>query len=214
MTLALMNMGALQALPRRLLDTLTITSDDRVIEFDVSQRTWPDEALVTDEAFATLLGGDNWMVAIRDGSWRWIVVKQFRFPAGSSQSSTDAVNTLLSHPSYWDNYLGGGYITPHVHGPYRLENLSIDSFRHCDASTAMTTIEDWLHEDGHLSEEQIEGSLSDVYQLITEADTCLRLDDLDEDAYHDYGFVLDKPFIELVVVGPEDRVALIVASGD
>ena len=50
MTLGLMNMGALQALPRRPLETLTITVENHVIAFDVSQRTWPDEALVTPEA--------------------------------------------------------------------------------------------------------------------------------------------------------------------
>ncbi len=202
-------MGALQALPRRPLGTLTFTADDRIIQFDVSQRSWPDEALVTDEAQATLLGGDESMVLIRDGSWRWVAVKQFRLPTGSPQSATDALNTLLSNPSYRDNYLGGGGIHPHMHGPYRLEAISIESFRTCDGTTATTTIEDWLHEDGHVSEEHIEGSLADVYRLIEEADTWPHLADLGETAYHDFGFILDKPFIEFVLIGPKDRLAVI-----
>ncbi len=214
MTICLMNMGALQALPRRPLGSLTITVADRVLEFDVSQRTWPDEALITPEVEATLLGGEESVVQIRDGSYRWISVKRFTLPTEPPQRPSDAIRTLLGHPSYWDAYIGDEGPSPHIHGPYRLEAISPENFRTCDALTAMRTIEEWLHRDGPVSPEQIDGSLPDTYRMIGEADTCLRLPDLGEEARNDFWFILDKPFIEFVLVGPQNRLTLIVASGD
>jgi hypothetical protein len=214
MTLGLMNMGALQALPRRPLGALTITVEDHVIAFDVSQRSWPDEALVTPGAERGLIRDGRSGVSIRDGSYRWISVKRFTVPDGASREAVDVLGALIGHPAYWDAYLGGDGISPHVHGPYLLEAISPDSFVGCDAAAVRTTLGDWLHRDGDVSDDQIEGSLSDVYQLIEDADTCLELPDLGEPGHNDYWFILDKPFIEFVLVGPGDRLALIVASGD
>ena len=105
-------------------------------------------------------------------------------------------------------------MSPGVHGPYRLDAIALEKFNVRDALTARGTLEDWVHRDGPVSEHQIEGNLAEVYRLIEEADVCLELPDLGEAAYHDGGFILDKPFIEFVLVGPEDRLVLIVASGN
>jgi hypothetical protein len=214
MTFGLMNMGALEALPRRALGVLTITAGDQVIEFDVSRRTWPEEALVTPEAESSLIRKGESMVRIRDGSYRWIVVKRFVIPRAEPRAAVDALGVLIGHPAYWDDYLGGNGITPHIHGPYRLDAISPEEFRSSDATRAIATLEHWLHRGGHVADDQLDGNLPDVHRLINEADTCYQLPDLGEAAHNDIGFILDKPFIEFVLVGPEDRLVLIVASGD
>ena len=91
-----MNLGALWALPRPPVDSLAITVQDRVIEFDVSKRTWPDEARMTSEAESSLIRGEESMVLLRDGSYRWISIKRFRLPLGAPLDPSDAADV------FWD----------------------------------------------------------------------------------------------------------------
>jgi hypothetical protein len=49
--------------------------------------------------------------------------------------------------------------------------------------------------------------------MLDESNTCFYLPDLGKAAEHDWGWVLDRPFHEFVLIGPADAIALIVASG-
>lgn len=210
----LMRLNALTALPRRSVGWLRVRIDDRSILFDVSDRRWESERLLTPEAERSLERRGEEMLRVCDRSYRWISVKRFRVPEHPDWTSADVVATLIAHPAYWDTYTGGDDIVPNVHGPYRLDAIRVDSYQLVDVSTAAAILDGWLMQYGEVSDEQIEGDIGEVHRLIRDADIRLYLPDLGKEAQHETGWILHSGFVEFVIIGPVDLLALVVASGD
>lgn len=150
------------------------------------------------------------------GAYQWVSIKLFRLP-GHPIDDQAALRLLLRHVRYRDSYAGTGdkdMVT--LHGPYRLDAISIDSFTPADPASAEATLGAWAEEYWALDEAARDWLERELYPRVRNATSCYRLADLGEDAQHDWGWVLGKTgFHELVVV---DRVAgslaLVVASDD
>ena len=210
----LMRLGALSALPRQPIRWLRVRLEDRSVIFDVTERRWESERLVTPEAEASLVRLGEEMMRLRDGSYRWISVKYFRFPRSEPTSPEQAVTTLLGHPAYWDTYTGGDNISPGVHGPYRLDAITVDQFQIVDAPSAELVLREWLERDeGPVADDQIDGDLDSVLRRIREAETRLSLRDLGTESHHETGWILHSGFVELVLI-TGGLISLLVASGD
>ena len=94
------------------------------------------------------------LIGFDDLSWRYIQVERYWLPrSGRVTSGVDALGLLMAHPRYQLNYQGehpDG--DPLMHGPYRLDHLSIDTYELVDEQTAIETITafrdtDWDHDE-------------------------------------------------------------------
>jgi hypothetical protein len=83
-----------------------------------------------------------------------------------------ALRMLLSHPRYRDDYISPESETDHpVHGPYRLDIITVDAFEELDATGAVAILREWVEGYGPVLPEQIEGNLDQVLMLVSEAQT-------------------------------------------
>jgi hypothetical protein len=151
---------------------------------------------------------------LKDLSFRWICVTQFKNVLGKTMEPSEVLATLLGHPAYWFGYISPRYIQPGIHGPYRLDALSVDCFEQVDASTAESILSRWLNQYGPVPADQIEGDLDSIYRLIRGANICVHLPTLGERAQHEVGWILHSGFGELVLIGPANALTLVVASAD
>lgn len=204
----------LTKLPRRALTQLTIELEDRRMVFDVSERHWSDESLITDAVLQSLVVVDrrNW-VRIKD-IYDWINVAQYQIPPTQSLEPGQILATLLGHPTYWSWYMTEEEISPRHHGPYRLEMIEPDSFDEIDNVMGAALLREWIANPGCDHDHQVVGDVEGVLELIERADRVFKLQDLGEDAFHDVGWIFSYPIVELVLIGPGRDLTVILASGD
>ena len=158
-----------------------------------------------------LQGDEHVRIHFRDDSFRWIDIRHFHTVNASMPG--DVVRGLIAHPSYRDNYLSSdAKTTDHVHGPYRLESVTLDAFELLDVETALAIFDAWVQMYPLSEGDTVEGDLAAVYRLFREARTCWHLRPLGENEFHELGFVLG-PFVEFVLESA-NRLSLVVASSD
>ncbi|MEO8898458.1 MAG: hypothetical protein ABI352_07810 [Candidatus Dormibacter sp.] len=149
-----------------------------------------------------------------DGSFRWVDVKRLSRTPRFGKLPEDALAGLLDHPAYRDHYAGQDSETDApIHGPYRLDALSVGSFETVTAAAAEAILRAWLDLVDPLGRKQ-SADLEAVFELIRNAARCFHLRNPDDSAQHDWGWVVGMGgFVELVLADA-DWVTLIVASDD
>lgn len=187
--------------------------DGADIVFDVSDRTWAAARLL-EEADVTSLEFLGDTRVLLKGLWRWICVSSFRISADHSTDGKEVLRALLENPAYWYDYVTTRSINPYRHGPYRRDALSVDSFRPVDRSEAISALTGWLNQEGPPAPDMIDGDLDQVFATIGLASECFELPDLGPQAHHEMGGILHSGFCELVLIGPDRCLNLVVASGD
>jgi hypothetical protein len=85
----------------------------------------------------------NSLVHLADGTYSFCDFLRFEFDG--QPSSVELIDAVLQHPRYHDNFLSP-WTKPQegVHGPYRLETLTVDGFRACSVSEALQVLHDWI----------------------------------------------------------------------
>jgi len=84
---------------------------------------------------------DTSLLHLGPGWYQWIDVRRL----STTWAGTDAelLDALLVHPTYRDLHLGpGDDRSPAVHGPYRLECITADSFTAIPAADALSLVSD------------------------------------------------------------------------
>ncbi|WP_280270700.1 hypothetical protein [Nocardia wallacei] len=146
--------------------------------------------------------------------FQWIDGKVFHFDT-SELDDVDVLEALVSTTEFRDDYIGGG-VDPGgvVHGPYRLDRISPESYTRVGANDVSDVIDRWLARCGEISSD-LRREISDRIIIPAEsAASCYILGDLGESATVGYADIHNE-FHEIVLVDrSERRVHLIVASDD
>lgn len=158
----------------------------------------------------------RWMVRLRDRSYRWIDVKEFKSYGFEAMASRDVLLALLDHPSYRDDYASpDGETEAPIHGPYRVEAITGEAFDPVTAAEAVTELKTWLEMYGTVPSDQIEGDFAEVVRLIENGQSRFRLRDLGKQALHEWGWVVgSQGFHEFIIIGPSQEVRVVVAADD
>jgi hypothetical protein len=156
------------------------------------------------------------MVRLRDRSYRWIDVKEFKTRGFEGLTPRDVLGAVLKHPSYRDHYASpDGETDAPIHGPYRVDTINVHDFDPLTVADALAVLNRWLEMYGGVRSDQIDGDLGEVVRLIENGESRFRLRDLGKQAQHEWGWVVGmQRFHEFVVIGPDEYVRLIVASDD
>jgi hypothetical protein len=85
---------------------------------------------------------DDTLVHLADGMYSFCVLLSFDFDG--QPSAAELIEAVLAHPRYDDGFISP-WTGPHgnVHGPYRLETLTVGGFQPCSTATAWANLMDW-----------------------------------------------------------------------
>lgn len=85
---------------------------------------------------------DDTRVHLADGMYSFCILLRFAFDG--QPSAAELIEAVLAHPRYrsdcisrWTGPCEG------IHGPYRLETLTVGGFRPCTAAAALQALVDW-----------------------------------------------------------------------
>lgn len=151
-----------------------------------------------------------------NATFQWVNVKLFALP-GQDLDDRAVLALLLANARYRDSYAGtGDEDMGTIHGPFRLDAITVDSFAPADAAAEVATLGEWAQRYAPLSEAVAEQVETEVYRRVRDATSRYRLVNPGEDQFHEWGFAVgNNGFHELVVIDrPAGSVALIVASDD
>lgn len=137
---------------------------------------------------------DDALVHLAEHFYGWCMLLRFAFDG--QPPAVELITALLSHPRYQDSCMSPwtGPI-PGVHGPYRLETLTVEGFQRCSAAAALEILHNWPAADleaqftkGMLVCQEIIGAW--VSPLLIAADEIYRLTVPREGNEHDSGWVV------------------------
>jgi hypothetical protein len=148
-----------------------------------------------------------------DLSYRWVELK--RFSVDPDRAPHDILAALIEHPEYHDTFLGSeAEPSENVHGPYRLDMISADTYREVDGPDCVAVFREWMNVPGTVPDAHVEGDLREVLTLIEAADRCYRLADLGEHAQNDVGWIIGD-FLELIVITRAScELSLVIGAAD
>ncbi len=156
------------------------------------------------------------LVLLRNGAYEWVDIKRFWLPARLTDPAV-ALQLLMESPRYRDHYTSAtsqDEDAGDIHGPYRLDQLVPASYDPIDEGTALRTIQDFVGDATHLSVDLQADLDFRVHRQIRKMPVRYRLRDFENDALHDFGWVLGR-YTELVVMDlDQHELLLIVAAGD
>ena len=146
--------------------------------------------------------------------YRWVDIKQFDLPR-PAPSDDRLLAALIGHVAFRDNYAGGGIEPEGIrHGPYWLWNITPDRYVQITEGQANELLRRWADQFGPLPPALAARMDQEVYSLVAAATSRYQLEDLGEEAFHDWGGVHFE-FYELALI---DRTAgvlsLLVAADD
>ncbi|WP_405496120.1 hypothetical protein [Nocardia sp. NBC_00511] len=157
------------------------------------------------------------LIHLDSGPYHWVSLKAFTITA--SRSDKDLIAAMIRHPQYRDNYAGGGpddQSSPSLHGPYRLDLISADSFIHLSSTTAQLSLRQWAERASRTVSATVQTELDRlVYPVLTNS-AVFELPSLGQDAQHDWGGVVGaiNGFHELVAINRPGRVMTLVVAAD
>jgi hypothetical protein len=155
-------------------------------------------------------------IVVRLPAYQWVSIKLFALPSEPVDDHA-ALNLLLQHVRYRDSYASSVFKdSMNLHGPYRLDTITTDSFTLSDGASAETTIRTWAEQLTPVPDAACDELQRELYPRIRNASRCYRLADPGKDALHDWGDVVGKTgFNEFVLIDRDGgSLALVVASDD
>jgi hypothetical protein len=150
--------------------------------------------------------------------FRWVDVKNFELK--KTRSHRDMLAVLIANPWYDDDYASpSGALpspAPNVHGPYRLDAITADSFEEVGTRNCSASLTAWGDQHGALPADFAAKFTQVVQSLLVGSAAVFRLRDLGPDALHRRNDHLGAlGFLEYVIVSKNtNSVSLLVASDD
>lgn len=155
-------------------------------------------------------------IVIHLPAYQWVSVKLFMLPDEAIEDHA-ALNLLLQHVRYRDSYASSAFKdSVNLHGPYRLNAITTDSFTLSDSASAEATIHTWAERFTPVPAAADDELQRELYRRIRNASCCYRLVDPGKDALHAWGDIVGKTGFNEFVLIDHDRgsLALVVASDD
>ena len=161
-------------------------------------------------------------ISFRDGSYRWIDVKEFRQSRSSPNLDTILIPNLLNHPAMRDLYFGYPrvLIDEPIHGPFSLDSLKPEMFQRVSSSEAHRNLLEWTQQQWSLSQEPgldpvpIDDGIDELYRAIDRSRLIFELHDPKGAEIIPWSAARPEIFLELIVADPEGGVVLIVCTDD
>lgn len=169
---------------------------------------------------ALRLTSDN-LVHLADGTYSFCVLLTFEFDG--QPSAAELIDAVLRYPRYHDMFISP-WTEPAkgVHGPYRLEALTVEGFRPCSVSEALQVLHDWMADPdvnpkfiAEIRESQ-EIVAAWTSPLILGADEIYRLIVPREGNEHECGWISGMAFgfHELITIDRRDNVLRVIVATD
>ncbi|MEU3015177.1 hypothetical protein [Nocardia asteroides] len=149
-----------------------------------------------------------------DYARRWIHINPFELTAPDA-TDAEIIAAVMNSAPYRDGYIGSGP-DPNgtIHGPFRIECLTVTDYEPMESAAAVALFDRWLDIDTDASTEFTAILREVVYRRLRTADSVYFLRDLGDDALCDHGRIHNE-FNEFLTVDRTRReVALILASDD
>lgn len=157
------------------------------------------------------------IVHLDKGTYHWVSLKWFGID--SDQSDRMLLEALVAHWQYHDHYAGvpvADQIHHRLHGPYRLECISAETFRPAHAAAAQALVQAWAV--AATSKElspRIRRDLDQRVYAALDTDSLFQLPDLRPDAEHEWGWVVGRrAFHEFVAINRADRTMILIVAAD
>ncbi|WP_326693158.1 hypothetical protein OIE63_39185 (plasmid) [Streptomyces sp. NBC_01795] len=150
----------------------------------------------------------------KEHGFRWVDIKQLRFCAQSVDDG-GLLAALIGHEQFRNDYAGGGVLPEGTrHGPYWRRLITPDVYEPVSQEKAVRILREWvdpLRDVPAVLEAELQ---REVFDRLVAADGIYYLNELGDEAIHDWGRVHDY-FHEFVLVDRSARqIALIVAADD
>jgi hypothetical protein len=163
---------------------------------------------------------DATRVLLAEGMYRFC--KLLRYSYDGESAAGELIAAVLAHPRYHDMFITRWTgPQPGVHGPYRLETLTVEGFEPCSAAMAIDTLmkwpasdlNPWVSQDLIVSQEIVAAWVS---PLIVAADEIYRLIVPREGNEHDCGWICGSGgFHEFIAFDrPNNTLIVIIATDD
>jgi len=168
------------------------------------------------DAGGTLTDEGARFINFDNATFQWVNIKLFGLP-GPELDDRAVLSLLLADRRYRDSYAGtGDEDMETIHGPFRLDAITVDSFAPADAAAEIATLGEWAEQYAPLPEAAAAQVEKEVYGRLRDATSRYRLVNPGEDQFHEWGFAVGSHgFHELVLIDrAAGSVALIVASDD
>jgi hypothetical protein len=159
------------------------------------------------------------LVHLEERSYSWCMLLRFAFDG--QPPAAELISWLLAHPRYQDGCWSRWTAPEGIHGPYRLEALSVQGFEPCSAAAAVHILNDWpasnlcpwVSSEMLLSQEIVAAWVS---PLLIRADEIYRLTVPREGNEHDAGWVVGfGGFHEFIAIDRRNaELTLIIGSDD
>ena len=154
------------------------------------------------------------------GSW-YYWIDGLVYSATGYETNRDVIRALIAEPWYHHNYFSPRRKKPDaktqtIHGPYRLDAMSADSFVPCTGVDALARLHLWLDENRSTPQMISDFELL-MDKLLPEGWNLFELLDLGESAQHETGSIsgADTGFIEFLAISADmSSVNVLVASDD
>jgi hypothetical protein len=146
---------------------------------------------------------------------RWVDIKVFGLPVDLDDRT--ALASMITHVRYRDSYASADFEDAKtIHGPYRLDAITPQTFTVADPAEAEGLIRTWAEYYGRWYDVDREAMHREVYARIHRAAVIYQLPDIRANAQHDWGDVVGGDgFHEFVVIDrAAGELALVVASDD
>ncbi|MGX1913619.1 hypothetical protein ACWIID_32970 [Streptomyces phaeochromogenes] len=150
----------------------------------------------------------------RSHAYRWVDIKHLRLPA-EPVGARELLVALIGHEQFRDDYAGGGVLSKGTrHGPYWLRLITPDVYEAVSRKKAADVLWGWARQFGDLPAELETGLQQEVFDRLTAADHIYCLNELGDEAIHDWGRV-HGDFHEFVLIDRSaGRITLLVAADD
>ena len=154
------------------------------------------------------------------GAW-YFWIDGLGYHASGYSTEGDIIRALIAEPWYQHSYISPRGETPDpdahaIHGPYRLDAMSEDSFVPCTRVDALARLNRWLDENDSTPQMVHDFQLV-IDRLLPAGHKIYELSGLGESAQHESGFIAGGAtgFIEFLAISADmARVNVLVASDD
>ncbi|OKJ61585.1 hypothetical protein [Streptomyces sp. CB02261] len=146
--------------------------------------------------------------------YRWVDIKHLRLP-GESVEARELLAALIGHEQFRDDYAGGGVLPEGSrHGPYWLTSVTSDAYEAVSREKSAHVLWGWADQFGDVPAELEADLRQEVFDRLVVADNIYYLNELEDEAIHDWGRV-HEDFHEFVLIDRSaGRITLLVAADD
>ena len=156
-------------------------------------------------------------VVFTNGTYQFVVIREFGLPTGDSVDDRTVLTRVIASRAYRGSFVGVGDEDATIHGPYRVDAITADSFLVVDAANAETLVRGWAEYAAPLPEVSRLEMDREVYPRMRAATSVYQLMPLPSEALETewrLGIGSATGFHEFVVINRATGVVAVVMATD